>query len=99
MEITDKGSHCLQREGIFLQTMTAFVLFKVRGLNSRLKASIPLLYVNSNEFYKRRHFESFTAALVQLKKPAGGPKGLIGPPCHGVNRVPGYRCQWCRCLH
>jgi hypothetical protein len=22
--------------------------------------------------------------LVHLKKPSGGPKGLIGPPCHGA---------------
>jgi hypothetical protein len=31
-----------------------------------------------------RHFDAFAADSVHLKKPSGGPKGLIGPPCHGV---------------
>ena len=53
--ITDKGSHCLQPERIFMQTMTASVLFKVRRLNSRLKASILLLYANSNDLYIIRY--------------------------------------------
>jgi hypothetical protein len=50
----------------------------------RLKASIPFLYTNSNELYDFQHFTAFPAVSVQLKKPSGGPKGLIGPPCHGV---------------
>jgi hypothetical protein len=52
----------------------------------RLKASTPPLYVNSNELYNIRYFDAFTAVSVQSKKPSGGPKGLIGPPCHGVDR-------------
>jgi hypothetical protein len=36
-----KGGHSLQLERIFMQTMTAFGLFKVRRLKRRLKASIP----------------------------------------------------------
>jgi len=50
----------------------------------RLKASIPFFYANSNTLYDFRHFYAFTAGLVHLKKPSGGPKGLIGPPCHGA---------------
>ena len=50
----------------------------------RLKASIPLLQTNSNDLYNIRHFDVFAADSVHLKKPSGGPKGLIGPPCHGA---------------
>jgi hypothetical protein len=64
---------------------------KVRRLEveklRRLKASIPFLYKNSNELYNIRHFVAFSAGLIHLKKPSGGPKGLIGPPCHGVKGV------------
>ena len=56
---------------------------KVRELR-RLKASKPLLYANSNEGYNIRYFDAFSADSVHLKKPSGGPKGLIGPPCHGA---------------
>ena len=49
-----------------------------------MKASIPFLYTNSNELYNIRHFDAFSATSIQLKKPSVGPKGLIGPPCHGV---------------
>jgi hypothetical protein len=38
-----KGDHSLQPERIFMQTMTAFGLFKVRRLKRRVKASIPFL--------------------------------------------------------
>jgi len=56
----------------------------------RLKASIPLLRTNSSVLYSIQHFTAFSAVSVQLKKPSGGPKGLIGPPCHGA---PGRRRQ------
>jgi hypothetical protein len=65
--------------------MTAFGPFKLRGLKRRLKASIPFLYANSNELYNIRYFDAFTAVSIHLKKPSGGPKGLIGPPYHGVD--------------
>jgi hypothetical protein len=68
--------------------MTAFGSFKVRGLKRRLKASIPFVYTTSHRLYNIRHFVAFTAALVQLKKPSGDPKGLIGPPCHGAPWLP-----------
>jgi hypothetical protein len=51
----------------------------------RLKASIPILDVNSDEIYGIRYFNSINALSVHLKKPSGGPKGLIGPPCHGAD--------------
>jgi hypothetical protein len=57
----------------------------------RLKASIHLSYANSHELSSIRHINSFSAALIHLKKPSGGPKGLIGPPCHGA---PGRRRHW-----
>jgi hypothetical protein len=56
----------------------------------RLKASIPFLYANSNELNSIRHSDAFAADSGQSKKPSGGPKGLIGPPCHGA---PGRRRQ------
>jgi hypothetical protein len=56
----------------------------------RLKASKPFLHANFNALYNRRHFAAFTADSVLLKKPSVGPKGLIGPPCHGA---PGRRRQ------
>jgi len=61
---------------------------KVRRLKRRLKASIHLVQTNPNELYNIRHFDVFAAGSDQLKKPSGGPKGLIGPPCHGA---PGRR--------
>jgi hypothetical protein len=48
-----------------------------------LKASKPGLQANSYELYIIRHPDAFAADSVQSKKPSGGPKGLIGPPCHG----------------
>jgi hypothetical protein len=50
----------------------------------RLKASIPLLHTNSNESYNFDILMHLLPALVHLKKSSGGPKGLIGPPCHGA---------------
>jgi hypothetical protein len=55
-----------------------------------LKASIPGLQANSSALYDYRHFDAFAAGTVHLKKPSVGPKGLIGPPCHGA---PGRRRQ------
>ena len=48
-----------------------------------LKASIPLLDGNSNELNRIRHTAAFSTGSIPLKNPSGGPKGLIGPPCHG----------------
>jgi len=53
-------------------------------LFSRLKASIPCLHAKSNALYDYRQFVAFSADSIHLKKPSGGPKGLIGPPCHGA---------------
>jgi hypothetical protein len=54
----------------------------------RLKASISLLHANSNELQDIRYFDAFTVGSFHLKKPSGGPKGLIGPPCHGAHWLP-----------
>ena len=62
----------------------------MRNLKMRLKASIPLLCTNSSVLYSIQHFTAFSAVSVHLKKPSVGPKGLIGPPCHGA---PGRRRQ------
>jgi hypothetical protein len=67
-----------------LQTMTAFDWFKVRRLKRRLKASIPDLQTTSHQLHEIRHFDAFPAVSIHLKKPSGGPKALIGPPCHGA---------------
>jgi hypothetical protein len=64
--------------------MTAFGSFKVRRLKRRLKASIPGVQTTFHQLHNMRHFDAFTAGLIQLKKPSVGPKGLIGPPCHGA---------------
>ena len=53
---------------------------KLSGSKRRLEASKPFLHENSNALYDYRHFDTFSADSVQLKKPPGGPKGLIGPP-------------------
>ncbi len=50
----------------------------------RLKASIPILQTNSYELHPIQHINALAVGSVQLKKPSGGPKGLIGPPCHGA---------------
>jgi hypothetical protein len=79
-----KGGHSLQPERIFRQTMTAFGSFMVRRLKRRLKASIPGVQATFHQLHYIRYFDTFAAGAVHLKKPSGGPKGLIGPPCHGV---------------
>ena len=56
----------------------------------RLKASKPYIPANFHELSDVRHFDAFAAGTVHVKKPSVGPKGLIGPPCHGA---PGRRRQ------
>jgi hypothetical protein len=63
---------------------------KVRTSKVRLKASKQSLSTNSHELNNIRHFNEFATGSVHLKKPSVGPKGLIGPPCHGA---PGRRRQ------
>ena len=62
----------------------------MRNLKMRLKASKPCVSANSHELYTIQHFDVVAASTVHLKKPSVGPKGLIGPPCHGA---PGRRRQ------
>ena len=50
----------------------------------RLKASITGVQTTFFESHNIRHFVVFSADSAHLKKPSGGPKGLIGPPCHGA---------------
>jgi excinuclease UvrABC ATPase subunit len=57
---------------------------KVKNSKTRLKASKPCASTNSHELSNNRHFDAFAADTVHLKKPSVGPKGLIGPPCHGA---------------
>ena len=57
---------------------------KVRSSKRILKASKPFLHENSNALYDNRHFAAFPVDSIHSKKPSGGPKGLIGPPCHGA---------------
>jgi ferredoxin len=57
---------------------------KVRSLKMSPKASIPCFPANSCELSDVRNFDAPAASTVQLKKPSVGPKGLMGPPCHGV---------------
>ncbi len=64
---------------------------KLRKSIGRLKASKPSLYANYNGSYDYQYFVAFSAGSVHLKKPSGGPKGLIGSPCHGA---PGRRRQY-----
>jgi hypothetical protein len=59
---------------------------KVRRLKRRLKASIPFVQTTSHSLYNILYFVAFTVVSIHLKKPPGGPKGLIGPPCHGVGK-------------
>ncbi len=63
--------------------MTVFGLFKIRRLKRRMKASKPFVLANSYELYNIQQFAAFSSDSIQSKKPSGGPKGLIGPPCHG----------------
>jgi len=64
---------------------------RLEGWKGRgLKASIPGVQTPFHQSHDIQKFDVFTAILVHLKKPSGGPKGLIGPPCHGA---PGRRRQ------
>jgi hypothetical protein len=56
----------------------------VRRLRRRLRASIPSAQATFYQLHNIRNFDAFTASSIHLKKPSGGPKGLIGPPCHGA---------------
>jgi hypothetical protein len=55
-----------------------------RRLKKRLKASKPGLRATFDVFHSIHYFMSHSNVSVQVKKPSGGPKGLIGPPCHGA---------------
>ncbi|MGD2088726.1 MAG: hypothetical protein PVH61_21285 [Candidatus Aminicenantes bacterium] len=57
----------------------------------RLRASIPGVQATFHQSCDIQKFDAFTAGSVQLKKPSGDPKGLIGPPCHGAT---GRRRHW-----
>ena len=57
---------------------------KVRNSKMRLKASKHSLHTNYNASSYYQHFAAFPVDSVQSKKSSGGPKGLIGPPCHGA---------------
>jgi len=50
----------------------------------RLKASKPFLHKNSSALYDFRHFAAFSADTIHLKKPSGGPKGLLVPHAMGL---------------
>jgi hypothetical protein len=52
-----------------------------------MKASIPGVQTTFFKSLNIRHSDVFTALSVRLKKHSEGPKGLIGPPCHGVSRT------------
>ena len=56
----------------------------VQKLFSKLKASIPILYTNSNKLDGILYLPAFSAGSPQLKKPPRWPKALIGSPCHGA---------------
>jgi len=49
----------------------------------RLKASKPGAQTTFFESKNIQNFAAFSDDSIQSKKPSGGPKGLIGPPCHG----------------
>jgi len=50
----------------------------------RLKASRPSVQTTFHQSHDILHFTAFSVGPILLKKPSGGPKGLIGPPCHGA---------------
>jgi hypothetical protein len=80
-----KDGHGLHRGRTFGQTMTVFGSRLVRRLKRGLKASIPGVQTTSQQSYDIKYFDAVVAGSVHLKKPLGGSKGLIGPPCHGVD--------------
>jgi hypothetical protein len=57
---------------------------KVRELKMRLKASKHSYHTDYNTLYDFQYFVASSVGSVHLKKPSVGPKGLIGPPCHGA---------------
>jgi hypothetical protein len=59
---------------------------KLRSSKRRLKASIPGVRTTFYQSHNIRHLDAFAADSIHLKKPSGGPKDLIGPPCHGVTK-------------
>jgi len=63
---------------------------KIESSKMRLKASIPWCKQIPIKLSYIQHFGAFAAGTLHLKKPLVGPKGLIGPPCHGA---PGRRRQ------
>jgi len=76
--------------GSVSQWVSGSVGQKVRSSRVRLKASKHSLHANYNALSNFQHFAAFPVDSVHLKKPSVGPKGLIGPPCHGA---PGRRRQ------
>ena len=58
---------------------------KLSSSKRKLKASTPGVQTIFIESHNIQHFTAFSDDSVQSKKPSGGPKGLIGPPCHGAN--------------
>jgi dihydrofolate synthase/folylpolyglutamate synthase len=52
-------------------------------LRRRLKVSKPYSSTNSHEPDNIRDNDAIADNTVHSKKPSVGPKGLIGPPCHG----------------
>ena len=65
----------------------------VQGEKKEAEASKPVLYTNYYALYDFQHFAAFTTDSIHSKKPSGGPKGLIGSPCHGA-----IRCRSSTCL-
>jgi hypothetical protein len=57
-----------------------------------LKASIPLLRANFHKLDYTRYLTAFSAGSIRLKKPLGGPKGLIGP--HAMGRRKDESRSW-----
>jgi MoaA/NifB/PqqE/SkfB family radical SAM enzyme len=76
------------------KTVIGDLVEKVRRFNIRLKASKPFWHENSNALDDHRHFAEISADSVHLKKPPGGPKGLIGPPCHGTLAAGGKKIKF-----
>jgi hypothetical protein len=77
------GKSLLERSSVISHWSLVSEVNMLSELRS-LKASKPGLDENSNALYDFRHFDAFSDESVHLKKPSGGPKGLIGPPCHGA---------------
>jgi hypothetical protein len=90
MPIAELISPPAAREALFEKTAPLDPpqkLFIIRRLKRRLKASIPSMQATFHQLHDIRNFDAFTACSIHLKKPSGGPKGLIGPPCHGEGEL------------